>query len=327
MRRRPTRNGSARLTILFVMVVIPPTIALVWLGVQLLEQDRALGVQRTAERRDAAIQSATLSLEQSLAAAQQWLVDDPWPEGTVRFTLSPGRIEAQPADRIAWLPKAPAIAAAATREFVEAEQAEFSNDAARALDAYTRLAASSSPAVRAGALLRVARVHRRGGAWDRALAAYRQLEAIEAVAIEEMPADLVARRAMGFVLEEAGRTGGLVQHAAAMEAELLRGRWRLDRVVWELTAQQLTKWTGRLVIAPPEARLLSAAAEALWDEWQQRPFSANAPARRVIISDGVPVTVLMRAGATGSMTAVAIVPRVIDDWLQRASGRAVDVTL
>jgi hypothetical protein len=56
------------------------------------------------------------------------------------------------------------------------------------------------------------------------------------VAIDGTPADLQARRASCSVLEESGRTQELAREAAALEADLLAGRWILDRPAWELTA-------------------------------------------------------------------------------------------
>ena len=42
---------------MFLAVVVPPAVTLVWLGLRLLEQDRALAAQRALERREAALQA------------------------------------------------------------------------------------------------------------------------------------------------------------------------------------------------------------------------------------------------------------------------------
>ena len=78
--------------------MVPPAVALVWLGLRLLEQDRALAVQRSVERRQAALQAAAFSLEQSLSESQRWFADDPPPDGVVRFTLSTREVRAYPPD-------------------------------------------------------------------------------------------------------------------------------------------------------------------------------------------------------------------------------------
>jgi hypothetical protein len=41
---------SQHLALLFLAVVVPPIVALIWLGVQLVDQDRALWAQREEER-------------------------------------------------------------------------------------------------------------------------------------------------------------------------------------------------------------------------------------------------------------------------------------
>ena len=51
---------------------------------------------------------------------------------------------------------------------------------------------------------------------------------MDRVAIDGMPADLVARRAIGFVLEDAGRADELAREAAALERDLLAGRLTMD---------------------------------------------------------------------------------------------------
>lgn len=86
--------------------------------------------------------------------------------------------------------------------FADTEKLEFQGGAARALLTYREMARSPRPAVRAGALLRLARVHRRAARWDEALGAYGNLAEMDRVAIDGMPADLLARRATCSVLEE-----------------------------------------------------------------------------------------------------------------------------
>jgi signal transduction histidine kinase len=160
------------------------------------------------------------SLEQSLAEAER-LAEAPLPGGVVRFTLSPQGVHAQPSGRVAWLPVPPPLPPAEERKFVEAEKLEFQEGADRALRAYQELARSSQPAVRAGALLRLARVYRRTGKWDAALAAYRSLGRIDRVAIDGMPANFVARRALCSVLDESGRKQELRQEAGELAAQVV----------------------------------------------------------------------------------------------------------
>ena len=107
MRSTPSRGGGSfrRLTLLFLAVLVPPAAALVWLGVHLLEQDRTFLAQRESERREAAADSITHSLAQSLADAEAWVTDDRFLKGrsasrwrdrdldrhSLRFTRQTGR--------------------------------------------------------------------------------------------------------------------------------------------------------------------------------------------------------------------------------------------
>jgi hypothetical protein len=205
---------SRRLAMLFLAVVLPPAVALVWLGAQLVAQDRTMAAQRQGERRELAIAGITRALTQSLADAERWLIDDGLPEGSVRVTSTSAAAEAAvelyPAGRVLWVPRPPVVLEPASQVFEEAERAEHQDRGDKGLGRYEALARSDRPAVRAGALLRLARVHRREGRIDEALLAYVDLAAHETLAIHGMPADLLARREICRVLESAGRMSELV---------------------------------------------------------------------------------------------------------------------
>jgi hypothetical protein len=53
VRRRLWSTSSRRLAVLLLAVLLPPAATLVWLGAQLLEQDRVVLEQRELERRQA----------------------------------------------------------------------------------------------------------------------------------------------------------------------------------------------------------------------------------------------------------------------------------
>src|SRR6187200_2538656 len=100
------RTNSRRLTLLLLVIAVPPATTLVWLGVQLLAQERSLLAQRDLELRQVAMQTAIRSLEQSLADMERRMLDGPLPAGVVRFRVSAERIDAEPAERVLWLPVA-----------------------------------------------------------------------------------------------------------------------------------------------------------------------------------------------------------------------------
>jgi len=306
--------SSRRLATLFLAVVVPPAVALVWLGVQLLEQDRSLLAQRQLERGQAAAQLAASTLEKSLARAERWLAEDDIPEHVVRLTASRRGVQAFPRARVLWLPDPPAMPAAVTRVFAEAERLEYQGSPAGALAAYRALAQSASSTVRAGALLRVARVHRREGRTDQALAGYRDLSTIDEVAIDGMPVDLLARRAVCDVLDEAGRRAELESEAGALTTDLLAGRWALDRAAWELTATDLERWTGKAIEHSPERAVLSAVSDWLSGELQRWASQDQIPAaRRMILVEDTPVTLIIRQDTAGELTALRHVTELLDE--------------
>ncbi len=306
------RGSSRRLTLLLLAVAVPPAATLVWLGLQLLQQDRSLLAQRDLERRQAVTQSAIRSLELSVAEAERRLLEGPVPEGMVRFMLSAQGVEAQPADRVLWLPVPRVTQIAEERQFAEAERLEFQGSAERALIIYQDAARSPKPALRAGALLRQGRVRRLQRRWDEALSAYRSLAGIGDVTIAGAPADLQARRASCAILEESGRTQALAREAAGLEADLLAGRWTLDRPAWELTASEIEHWTGHPLPVSAERRMFSAVADVVWNERQRGDQS-----RRLVVVENTPVTVLWRAQGTDA-TALAISPAVLRAWTDNA---------
>src|SRR5690349_19578732 len=134
--------NSRKLAALFLAVVLPPAVTLVWLGLQLLQQDRALLAQRELDSRQAAGRSIVRSLERSLSEAGRHVADGPAPDGTVRFIISETGVRAEPADRVLWLPVPARFEEASSAPFTEAEALEFQGHAERALPRYEELARS-----------------------------------------------------------------------------------------------------------------------------------------------------------------------------------------
>ena len=308
-------RGSRRLTLLFLAVLVPPAITLIWLGAQLVEQDRNLWRQRDLERRQATANAVALTMKQSLAEAENWPKDRGVPEGALRIVITQSELRTEPAGRALWLPVSPPIPSAGSREFAAAEASEFQGSAQKALLRYQGLAQSPEPAVQAGALLRIARVYRNGGRLDEALRTYRKLANIPRIAIEDVPADLEARRAACGLLDESGRRAELAREAGSLEADFLAGRWTLDQAAWELTAAQIAHWTGHAVPVPAERKALSEAAGWLWE--QARTLDSSG--RRNIDMSGTPVTMVWRTTASET-TAVAIAPSLLRAWAKVATG-------
>jgi signal transduction histidine kinase len=318
MRREQVwRHVSRKLVILLLTVALPPAATLVWLGLQLFAQDRALLGTVVAERHRTETQAVVNALDQAVATAERLLDGGDLPAGMVRLTLGADRVTASPAHRVLWLPVVPFDRTDPPTSFLDAERLEYGGQAARALTIYEARARSGVPATRAGALLRLARVHRHAGRPDAAIDAYRRLEGLGEIQIIGAPAALQARRARIAVLEDAGRRDDAAREAAGLRADLLGGRWMLDRPAWELTVRDIERWTGHAVPHDRDRERFSHLAAHLW-----AARGAGLPASRSTVAIGdVPVTLLTRA--TGrEVTAVAALPAVVDAWVRAAADRA-----
>src|SRR5436190_21643724 len=126
-KRRSGTSTARRLVILLAAVVVLPSIVLVWFGVRLLDQDRAMVQQRDFERRQAAAPAIVASLEHSLAEAERQLIAGQTPAGTARLTLTPDSAFLEPRNRAAWLPLADAMPEADDRSFETLEALESDN--------------------------------------------------------------------------------------------------------------------------------------------------------------------------------------------------------
>jgi signal transduction histidine kinase len=214
--------------------------------------------------------------------------------------------------------------------FESPETQEFRGQPADALRQYERLAKSDAPEIRAGALLRIARVHRAARKWDASLRAYRQLASIEGVLIDGAPADLQARRALGDVLHDAGRAQELEASASALGADLLAGRWAetVDRATWQVAAADVERWTGQPLEIPADRALISAVADVLHREWTERQSDGLGRSEwRLADADGTRLTLLV---SRSSAQALVVAPSHLARWLEdaaAAAGPAADVRI
>src|SRR5262245_14358971 len=135
-------SRSRRLALLFVVVVVPPITALIWLGVQLVEQDHALWTQRDEERRQTLAKATVLSFEQALTDSERKFTNGPLPGGVVRFRASSAGMEAEPASAVQWLPISAPLPEADPRPFNEAESLEYRGQKESARQAYETMSRS-----------------------------------------------------------------------------------------------------------------------------------------------------------------------------------------
>jgi signal transduction histidine kinase len=315
------------LLVLFLAVTLAPAAGLVWLGWRLLGQERALQVQRRLERREqdadrivGALRERVLAVRQELAGTPRAF--DPGAGDAVVVVFSGGSVRVDPPGGLLYDPAGDSPRAATPESqrqaFLPGERHEFqAKNYAAAAREFERLARSTDPAVRAGAYVRLARNLRKAGDVEQALATYARLAELDDTRLDGVPAGLVARRARCSVLAALGRTRELREEAAALQGDLLRGRWRLTRPAFELHAGEVASWLDLTTGGEDRRYALSAAAEWLWDEWQEARASGSAvPETSTHAVHGRTVTVLARAEADTLRGLLAGPEYIRERWIE-----------
>jgi signal transduction histidine kinase len=255
------------LLILFLLTLVSVS-SLGWFGFKLLEQDRMVQAQQRQERLEQAADRIAATLRGGLAETGEhlsaWLAAPPpptKPDDGILLIGQDSAVAAYPAGSLLFYPTRAADPEAPAALFAGGESLEFLQaQPARAAEVYRHMAESNDPAVRAGALLRLARVLAKLGRRAECTAAYTRMAAITGVQVAGAPADLVARHALGD---------------PALLEDLLHGRWRLTR-------GQLEFYSGghlpvdRMAVAEAAAQAWNAAnprgQSTLWVAG--RPFFA-----------------------------------------------------
>ncbi len=303
---RPPRD----LLMLFLLVMLAPAATLVVLGLRLVEQDRALERQRLTEQRESAADRAAMSLEQALTATETALANPKiWnsEEDALRLVFSSNGIEVAPHNGLLYYPSLPERREAPARLFQQAEEDEFGRQDYQAAIVHCRgLLSSTDPAVRAGALLRLARNQRKAGHQQATLDAYRQLVRMQPVTLGGVPVDLLARRARCSILAELRRSEELREEAAALHADLHACRWQLDRASFYYFFRQAHSLIGAREDPQPEQVALANAVEILWTRWKQSPWDeSNLKGRQCLSSAGIALTALWQSSPEGMVVLVA----------------------
>ena len=310
-------RSPRRLLGLFLAVMLTLGAALGWLGWRLLEQDRELSSQRIRERLESAADLAEAVLVRRLSEAEDRLgllmsATDPTAgapqraehddEDVLTVVMRSEDLEVRPPGHLLYYPVVPAARNAVASVFASGEALEFrQRDYAKAAAAFRELARSSDSAVRAGALLRLARNLRKAGSTTDALAVYDELARMKAVLVEGLPADLVGRHGRCVLLDELKRLPALHDEASAVHADLQRGTWRLTRGAYGFYVQEARRWIQPDPIVETrgqDASALAGGVDWLWDEWQRiRRGEARAAGRHALWIDGRPSLVLWRSSS------------------------------
>jgi len=326
-------GSLGRLVLPFLLIVCTLVAGLGWLGWRVLEQDRALERQRIVERLGTGADLAATALAGRLAelddrlvlvdaapaaqrASRASAIVGPRGDGVLILRFGRDRVDAYPSSGLLYYPLAPGSPPPSPNRFTRGESLEYrEQDYVGAAAFYRVQARSEDPAVRAGALVRLARTLRKANRPDDALAVYGQLEQMGPVPLDDVPADLIARHARCVLFEEARRPGPLRSDAAALHAGLEQGRWRLTEGAFRFFLDEAHRWLGAGPDDEPAARGAEAVAEcasALWRDWQGGQLNGDrATGRRSAWFQGVPLLLVWRS--TGdSLVALVATPLFLD---------------
>jgi tetratricopeptide (TPR) repeat protein len=305
------QQSTRRLFVWFLLTTIVPAVALAWLGWMLVEQDRRS--QREARRtaRDQAVELAAAALQRRLAELEEQLstfglgenaAPDNMGADVAAVTFTRDALVARAGLSLPFhsvetrgvAPKIDALDEADTLEFA----AEDHVGALRLVEPVVRW---NDPRARGEALLRLARLSRKLGRVDDALAAYRRLGALGQTIVAGQPAGLAAAQGQALLLEVAGRRAELAEVATTLLRALDDGRWPLERRRYTFAREQAARWLktaasaeARRPVAGPDADrvALSVAADHVWNEWQRGGATTAARGRATSWADDRSVLVL-----------------------------------
>jgi signal transduction histidine kinase len=329
-----TGRGAARARSLFLLiaaVTIVPLCALSWVALRSLDQDRKLDQQQARERVEsatdrlaAAIQRAIGSTEQALAAR----ASAEWPAGIVEITLTRDQPEVRPRRRIPYLPVAPALRGVPDEAFSKGEALEFQRrDRSAAIHEYEQLTRSADAAIRAGAVLRLARNLAAAGAIKEASAAYAQLESVDDVGEAGVPVGLAAAWAQCALLQQKGDVLALQRAARNLYGDLETGRWPVIEPTYLTYVADAERWTATRR-SRASSELLAAAVAHVWSDHGNGHTTGVTDLRAYsfLIQDEAFTVVFQRSGeaATALIASEAFVE---SQWLRAAAQSAAEQTV
>jgi signal transduction histidine kinase/predicted negative regulator of RcsB-dependent stress response len=300
---KPPRN----LLLFLVLLTLVSVSALAWFGWRLLSQERLVEAQRDQQRLEEAADRIAATLRGTLAETGETLnswLDSPSPapprEGLV-LLISEAGLEPHPRERLLYRPGPARDSELTPVVFAEAETLEFEQSSpARAMPLYEGLSRAPDPAIKAGALLRLARVLRSTGRKEEARIAYSRLSAFTGANVAGVPAALVAKHASCDLAPS-------TDCGSELQKGLLTGLWPLSRGQFEFYWEEAVRLSGSHERPPAAGMTLSEAAAQVWSE---RSRNAAPRGHQTLWIGGEPVFVVWR-GAPERRAALLAAPAAI----------------
>jgi len=125
---------TQKTTVLFIAAAVISVFALIWMGLRLMQQDRALEAQQIEEKREAAADRFVAALEQILSSEERKLSDSQAsdfstvPEDFFLVSIDSEGIRVQTEKTLLFYPVIPSGHEAPSPLFTEAERAEFQDN-------------------------------------------------------------------------------------------------------------------------------------------------------------------------------------------------------
>jgi len=252
------------LLLLLCLLTLISVSTMAFFGWRLLEQQRTVEAQRSQERLEQAADRIAAIVRGTLAETSERAGAGLASPGDLLLSLSATALDVAPPGRLLYYPFPPPEADVLAQNFTEGELFEFlvaqPNEALRA---YELLAKSKDEPVRAGALLRIARVLRKLGRRDESIAAYQKLAKLTAT-VAGSPAELVARHALCDLSRNP-------QEISKLTNDLRSGHWRLTRGQFEFYWSEAGRMSGHAEPPPAEGKRLSEIAALVWNDRMNHP--------------------------------------------------------
>ena len=283
------------LLILFLVTLVSVS-AIAWFGWRVLYQEQLVDAQRAQQRLEQAADRITATAKGWLAETGErvgaWTISPPpdgQPDDGLVLILSGHNLSAYPAGRMLYRPLPTLLPEAPAASFSEGEAIEYQqNEPAEAIDWYRRLGEDKDAAVRAGALLRLARVLRKSGRIAEARDVYIQLAAMSGTAVAGVPADLVARH-------ELCDLSGNAADAMALRNDLLHARWQMTRGQFAFYWWEAGRLAGKEEPVPAELVEWSEAGARAWADLGRDPSPRG---QSTLWVDGRPFFLIWRGAAS-----------------------------
>jgi len=290
-----TRAQRRKIPVLLAVATLLPIGVLSWLAFRILQQDRDVERQRGRQRLEVVAGRLALDIDRRFQDLEEELARGPSGNAVgVRFRSS--GLDARGAFRPLYQPVGSVDDPAPSSYLEPAQIAEFQrHDLGEASATYKRLAESRDPAARASALIGLARVLRQRGDRAGALAAYADLQQLDALVVGGQPAALIARQGRCKVLEESGARDELRRAADDLAHALNTGGWPIDRATFDVYHEMLERWHAPAPSVDDLAK--TEAAVDMWRAWRSGDLAPRG--RRLLRTEQRVVLAVWSGGPDG----------------------------